>query len=117
MRSPLPYLFASTSVLLLSLVPAIAPALAEEGFTPAHRYPKVVIEGFMQGCIAKQGIINPKLIVPLCYCAVQAVQDKYSLEQMLALSREMRVTRTTPPELQEISRGCTMAVLKATSNR
>jgi hypothetical protein len=117
MRSPLPYIFASTSALLLSLVPAIAPAMAEEGFTPAHQYPKVVAEGFMQGCLAKQGIINPKLMVPLCYCALQAVQDKYSLEQLLAISREMKVTRTTPPELQEISSGCTMAVLKATSNR
>jgi hypothetical protein len=117
MRSPLPYLFGSTSVLLLSITSAIAPALAGERFVPAHQYPKEVISTFMQGCMGAQQNVDPKFLEQTCYCASQAIQDRYTLQQMLDLSRQIMVNRTVPAGIQEISVGCALAVIKANSNR
>jgi hypothetical protein len=115
MRSPLSYFFGSTSVLLLSLVSAFAPALAGEGFTPAHRYPKQVLEGAMNGCMAQRGNVDPEMMGQLCFCILQAAQDKFSLAQLLNLSNEMSRNQTISVEVKEISTGCAMAVLKANS--
>jgi hypothetical protein len=117
MRSPLFYLFGSTSVLLLSTTSAIAPALAGERFVPAHQYPQSAIDSFMQGCMAAQQNADPKLLEQTCYCASQAVQDRYTLQEMLDLSRQIMVNRTVPKGIQEISVGCALAVLKANSRQ
>jgi hypothetical protein len=117
MRSPLSYLFGSTSVLLFSTLSAFAPALAGERFVPAHKYPQSVIATFMQGCMATQQNVDPKLLEQTCYCASQAIQDRYTLEEMFSLSREIMVNKTVPQGVQEISVGCALAVLKANANR
>jgi hypothetical protein len=117
MRSPLPYLFGSTSAILLSITSAIAPVLAEKAFVPAHRYPEIFIEAFMQGCMKTKSNINPKFQEQFCYCASNAIQDQYTLEEIFSLSREIRVNRRMPEEMKEVSVGCSLAVLKANSNR
>jgi hypothetical protein len=117
MRSPLPYLFGSTSVLLLSITSAIAPALAGERFVPANQYPQSAIDSFMRGCMVNQQNADPRLLEQTCYCASQAVQDRYTLKEMLELSREIMLSGTVPQGIQEISQGCALAVLKANSRR
>jgi hypothetical protein len=117
MRSPLTSLFGSTSVIVLSVISALAPALAGERFVPTHQYPQSVISTFMQGCKAAQQNVDPKLVEQTCYCASQAIQDRYTLEEMLSLSRDIMVNRTIPQGIQEISVGCALAVLKANANR
>jgi hypothetical protein len=114
MRSPLIYLFGSTSVIVLSITSALAPALAGERFVPAHQYPQSIITTFMQGCMAAKQNIDPKLMEQTCYCASQAIQDRYTLEEMLSLSKDILQGRA-PQEIQDISVGCALAVLKANS--
>jgi hypothetical protein len=116
MRSSLTYFFGSTSVFLFSTLSALAPALAGDRFVPTHQYPPNIIATFMQGCKASQQGIPPELLEQTCYCASQAIQDRYTLEEMLSLSRDIMVNKTIPQGIQEISVGCAMAVIKANSN-
>jgi hypothetical protein len=118
MRSPFSYIVGSTYVLFLSLVPALAPAMAEEGFTPAHRYPKEVIVLYMNACMSSRlQNVYPKLIGQMCYCGVQAVQDKYSLAQFLRIGRQTEATGKVPPEAEDIAVGCARAVLNRANSK
>jgi hypothetical protein len=117
MRSPFSYIVGSTYVLLLSLVPALAPAMAEEGFIPAHRYPRAAELAGINSCIARGKNTDPEIMRQVCICISLAMQDRYSLAQLIDLQREMKATRTLPEGVREISVGCGLAVLKANSRR
>jgi hypothetical protein len=111
MRSPLPYL--CTSICVFSLLGVIAPASVKA--TPVNSYPKPVVRGFIDGCITSGRNNDPNLMAQLCSCAIQNIQETYTLEQFVAIGRKSRSSKIPPKEIIQVTNICVKAVLKANS--
>jgi hypothetical protein len=67
---------------------------------PRYTYPQQVQDNFTRACLATGGTGNR------CGCALTKFEDRYPLEQFVAMDNVVRNTLTLPPEVEAVYLEC-----------
>lgn len=116
MRSPYALAFAVLLTAACSTGPNTASAPSSAAPSPlasidgsSHTYPTPLITSFVNMCAAAVGMSRP-----MCQCAAEAVQERWTLDEFIALQRALAAGTASNGEKQQIA-DITTACLPATS--
>ncbi|MBE9126845.1 MULTISPECIES: hypothetical protein [unclassified Coleofasciculus] len=71
---------------------------AELSEQAVNAYPPQIVQVFMNGCVGERG----SEFEPLCACAIEQIQNEYTLEEFLVIALEMDAEKEMPEEFTPV---------------
>jgi hypothetical protein len=78
-----------------------------------NAYPPQVVKAFTDACVSGSGgKVNAELMKSVCSCAIDEIQNQYTLEEFIAVAEKMEKSNTMNDKITTIVQGCVEQALK-----
>jgi hypothetical protein len=76
-------------------------------------YPPQVVKAFTDACVAGgEGKVDPEIMKKVCSCAIDAIQNQYTLDQFVDVAQKMEKTKAMNEQITKIVQGCVEQAIK-----